>query len=52
MNPRPPLPPVTEESARQKVQMAEDSYMARRYASIDAKRITEAERKFRSRGIN
>ena len=47
MNPRPPLPPFTEDSAKQSVQLAEDGYMARRYASINDQRITEAERKFR-----
>ena len=26
MNPRPPLPPFTEETAKQKVQMAEDAW--------------------------
>jgi uncharacterized protein len=29
MNPRPPLPPFTEETARQKVQMAEDAWNSR-----------------------
>ena len=29
MNPRPPLPPFTEETARQKVQMAEDAWNTR-----------------------
>ncbi len=29
MNPRPPLPPFTEETARQKVQMAEDTWNTR-----------------------
>ncbi|HEV2693523.1 MAG TPA: nuclear transport factor 2 family protein [Verrucomicrobiae bacterium] len=29
MNPRPPLPPFTEESARQKVQVAEDAWNSR-----------------------
>jgi hypothetical protein len=29
MNPRPPLPPFTEETARQKVQLAEDAWNSR-----------------------
>lgn len=29
MNPRPPLPPFTEEAARQKVQAAEDAWNSR-----------------------
>jgi nuclear transport factor 2 (NTF2) superfamily protein len=37
MNPRPPLPPFTEETARQKVQAAEDAWNSR-----DAERVSLA----------
>ncbi len=52
MAPRPPLPPFTEETARQKVQAAEDAwntrdpgYMRRREASINDVPIAEADRR-------
>jgi len=56
MNPRPPLPPFAEETARQKVQAAEDAWNSRdpervalvfRYASINDLPIRETARKFR-----
>jgi nuclear transport factor 2 (NTF2) superfamily protein len=34
VNPRPPLPPFTEETARQKVQMAEDAWNSRDPARV------------------
>ncbi len=37
MEPRPPLPPFTEETARQKIQMAEDAWNSR-----DAERVAKA----------
>jgi nuclear transport factor 2 (NTF2) superfamily protein len=44
MAPRPPLPPFTEETARQKV-LDEDGYMRRREASINDVPVAEADRR-------
>jgi uncharacterized protein len=52
MEPRPPLPPFTEETARQKIQMAEDAWNSRDPERVAKAYTVESEWRNRSEIIN
>ena len=52
MNPRPPLPPFTEETARQKVQLAEDGWNSRAPERVALPYTEDSEWRNRSEFIN
>jgi len=52
MNPRPPLPPFTEETARQKVQMAEDAWNSRDPERVSLAYTVDTEWRNRSEFVN
>lgn len=52
MNPRPPLPPFTEETARQKVQMAEDAWNSRDPERVSPAYTADTEWRNRDRFVN
>jgi hypothetical protein len=52
MNPRPPLPPFTEETARQKVQMAEDAWNSRDPERVSLAYTADTEWRNRDRFVN
>ena len=52
MNPRPPLPPFTEESARKKVQAAEDAWNSREPERVSLAYTEDAHWRNRSEFLN
>jgi len=52
MNPRPPLPPFTEETARQKVQAAEDAWNSRDPERVSLGYTEDTEWRNRSEFLN
>ena len=52
MNPRPPLPPFTEETARQKIQMAEDAWNSRDPDRVSLAYTADTEWRNRSEFVN
>jgi uncharacterized protein len=52
MNPRPPLPPFTEEAARQKVQIAEDAWNSRDPDRVSLAYTEDTEWRNRSEFVN
>jgi nuclear transport factor 2 (NTF2) superfamily protein len=52
MNPRPPLPPFTEETARQKVQLAEDAWNSRDPERVSLAYTVDTEWRNRAEFVN
>jgi nuclear transport factor 2 (NTF2) superfamily protein len=52
MNPRPPLPPFTEETARQKIQFAEDAWNSRDPERVSLAYTVDTEWRNRSEFVN